>query len=513
MNRKMKIMLGILASAALVALVGTGLYLRFGLQVLDRPGMENPAGPMLELLSAQWTSEDGVWSARIEGETLDLSYRQNLVYSGSFSFDFQGDDLNVKTELTFDDKQFESEDGSVSGTIESLYVENCRLYLALTISKEGEGSMRQQAVLDRVEYVEPAESELGEIREVSEMAELMEFSWNQITIGDNGFRFHIVCAGQNPIAPRLSCRYMDPESHEIVQIGDEGSIELCPTIPSAQWEELADFLRKAELPAYREPDSSPAGDMEVHAVPFVSNIQVTWRDGGEEFTNSYSGHYTDELLELLKDIARETNPQKSGQNQPAPEGSWTCSCGQAGNTGRFCTECGQPKPAENESGEMRKVSEMAELVEFSWHQSAMSYDGCFDFRITASEQESAAPRLYCDYTDPETGERIEVGEESSGFQGFRLDGTRTDNTACPPVPLERWEELADFLRRAELSPYSPPKPGLMDATNSNIQVTWLENGKKFTNSYSGIYAHELLKLLQDIAGEVSRNTLEEPKPE
>lgn len=345
------------------------------------------------------------------------------------------------------------------------------------------------------------------------MAELVEFSWDQITIGDNGFRFHIVCAGQNPIDPRLSCRYMDQEAHEIVQIGDEGSIELCPTIPSARWEELADFLRKAELPAYHEPDPSPAGDMEVHAVPFVSKIQVTWRDGGEEFTNSYRGHYADELLELLKDIVRETNSQKSGQNQPAPEGSWTCSCGQAGNTGRFCTECGQPKPAENETGEMRKVSEMAKLLEFSWHQSAMSYDGCFDFRITASEQESAAPRLYCDYTDPETGERIELGEESSGFQGFRLDGTRTDNTACPPVPLERWEELADFLRRAELSPYSPPEPGLMDATDSKIQVTWQEDGEKLTNSYSGIYAHELLKLLQDIAGEVSRNTLEEPKPE
>ena len=153
------------------------------------------------------------------------------------------------------------------------------------------------------------------------MAELVEFSWNQITIGDSGFRFHIVCTGQDPIDPRLSCRYMDQEAHEIVQIGDEGSIELCPTIPSAQWEELADFLRKAELPAYREPDPSPAGDMEVHAVPFVSKIQVTWRDGGEEFTNSYRGHYADELLELLKDIARETNSQKSGQNQPAPEGS------------------------------------------------------------------------------------------------------------------------------------------------------------------------------------------------
>lgn len=171
------------------------------------------------------------------------------------------------------------------------------------------------------------------------------------------------------------------------------------------------------------------------------------------------------------------------------------------------------KPAESELGEIREVSEMAELVEFSWHQSAMSYDGCFDFRITASEQESVAPRLYCDYTDPETGERIELGEESSGFQGFRLDGTRTDNTACPPVPLERWEELADFLCRADLSPYSPPEPGLMDATDSKIQVTWQEDGEKLTNSYSGIYAHELLKLLQDIAGEVSRNTLEEPKPE
>ena len=143
----MKIMLGILASAALAALVGTGLYLRFGLQVLDRPGMENPAGPMLELLNADWMSDDGVWSARIEGETLDLSYRQELVYSGGFSFDFQGDGLNAKTELSFDDKQFESEDGSVSSTMESLSVENRKLYLVITVSKAGEASVRQQIVL------------------------------------------------------------------------------------------------------------------------------------------------------------------------------------------------------------------------------------------------------------------------------------------------------------------------------------------------------------------------------
>lgn len=47
----------------------------------------------------------------------------------------------------------------------------------------------------------------------------------------------------------------------------------------------------------------------------------------------------------------------TGQNQPRQQSSgampsevsdaagWTCSCGKAGNTGKFCTECGAPKPA------------------------------------------------------------------------------------------------------------------------------------------------------------------------
>ena len=36
-----------------------------------------------------------------------------------------------------------------------------------------------------------------------------------------------------------------------------------------------------------------------------------------------------------------------GQPKPAPAGEWKCACG-AVNTGKFCTECGQPKPASDE---------------------------------------------------------------------------------------------------------------------------------------------------------------------
>ena len=37
-------------------------------------------------------------------------------------------------------------------------------------------------------------------------------------------------------------------------------------------------------------------------------------------------------------------PQQAAPQQQAPAGGWTCSCG-AVNTGKFCSECGTPKPA------------------------------------------------------------------------------------------------------------------------------------------------------------------------
>ena len=37
--------------------------------------------------------------------------------------------------------------------------------------------------------------------------------------------------------------------------------------------------------------------------------------------------------------------QQQNAQQSAPANGWTCACGTV-NTGKFCTECGKPKPAE-----------------------------------------------------------------------------------------------------------------------------------------------------------------------
>ena len=40
--------------------------------------------------------------------------------------------------------------------------------------------------------------------------------------------------------------------------------------------------------------------------------------------------------------------QQQSAQQAAPANGWTCACGHSGNTGKFCAECGQPKPASDE---------------------------------------------------------------------------------------------------------------------------------------------------------------------
>ena len=46
-----------------------------------------------------------------------------------------------------------------------------------------------------------------------------------------------------------------------------------------------------------------------------------------------------------RDLYQMGGQQTAAQPQAAPAAGWTCSCGHTGNTGKFCAECGKPRPA------------------------------------------------------------------------------------------------------------------------------------------------------------------------
>lgn len=182
----------------------------------------------------------------------------------------------------------------------------------------------------------------------------------------------------------------------------------------------------------------------------------------------------------------------------------------------------------------RTLPETANLVELSWHQSAMSHDNCFDFWMKTTEENPETPYLYCSYTDPETRERIELGDEMFIYRAGRQkksgageeaeaesklesaaesesEGkieaenksesevtTETAAERCPRIPHERWQELSAFLKNAELAPYKDPDPNLLDGTDSKLELTWSADGQQFTESLDGRSADGLLELLQDI---------------
>lgn len=189
--------------------------------------------------------------------------------------------------------------------------------------------------------------------------------------------------------------------------------------------------------------------------------------------------------------------------------------------------------ADPEQASVRSIPETAALVEFSWHQSAMNHDGCFDFWMKTTEENPEQPYLYCSYTDPETRERIELGDEMFIYRAGRqkkdgagveaaeaeseLDSAaesesegkdeaekesganeETENERCPRIPYERWQELSAFLKNAELAPYKDPDPNLLDGTDSKLELTWSADGQQLTETFDGRSADGLLELLQDI---------------
>lgn len=98
--------------------------------IVDGPGMINPYEPLMDLLSDNWTTYDGRWTASIDGYALKLFFMGECVYDNTFDFsEHGGEDVNSKTELKLYYSDFQSDDGNVSGVIEQLYTENSLLYM------------------------------------------------------------------------------------------------------------------------------------------------------------------------------------------------------------------------------------------------------------------------------------------------------------------------------------------------------------------------------------------------
>ena len=69
--------------------------------------------------------------------------------------------------------------------------------------------------------------------------------------------------------------------------------------------------------------------------------------------SSKSSRYSKGRIRQMDRIHRRVNPQNLKNKAAAPAAggeiaSWTCSCGQV-NNGRFCIECGKPKPQDDDS--------------------------------------------------------------------------------------------------------------------------------------------------------------------
>ena len=202
----------------------------------------------------------------------------------------------------------------------------------------------------------------------------------------------------------------------------------------------------------------------------------------------------------------------------------------------------QASSSDPEPAIARALPKTAALMEFSWHQSAMNHDDCYDFWMKTTDQDPEEPYLYCSYTNPETRERIELGDEMFIYRAGRQKkigaepGAKSKSGAdaeadiksdveselkseadsksevtteagpesCPRIPHERWQELANYLRKAELTPYQSPDPQLLDGTDSKLELIWSADGQQITETFDGRSADGLFELLQDITqGEIS----------
>ena len=98
----------------------------------------------------------------------------------------------------------------------------------------------------------------------------------------------------------------------------------------------------------RNPNMAAAKLVEAQSKAMVSAAENTSTGpmmafAGMNMANAQGGMDANTLFQMGQQMnQQQMNP--SQQTRKAPIVGWTCSCGKADNTGKFCTECGSKKP-------------------------------------------------------------------------------------------------------------------------------------------------------------------------
>ncbi len=112
---------------------------------------------------------------------------------------------------------------------------------------------------------------------------------------------------------------------------------------------------------------------------------------------------------------------------------------------------------------------MTELYSFYWGKTCSSASESFFFYFTVSAKGggySLDCQFYPDY----------------------WDSTEYTNKT---ITAAQWSRLEEKLRNIQLSEYSLPDPYLLDGDDNCIEITWLKDDSKYTESFSGNGAEEL----------------------
>lgn len=129
----------------------------------------------------------------------------------------------------------------------------------------------------------------------------------------------------------------DDESKEILKMRNQGAVLSDPTIREG-------YVQGAIARGLENAGSNANGAM----AGFVG-MGMGMNAGGGFMGAASATNMQQYQMQQAQQAQQAQQVQQAQSQQPANNG-WTCTCGHAGNTGKFCAECGKPKPVPMATG-------------------------------------------------------------------------------------------------------------------------------------------------------------------